>query len=78
MCLTFLKFISEILYSDTGSVNLNIPDDVTTNITQGFISKQIDSICPIVSMITSGVFLNSCQEVQVEAAGDLDGLEGHR
>lgn len=78
MCLTFLKFISEILYSDTGSVNISVPEDVTTSITQGFISKQIDSICSIVSMMTSGVFLNSCQEVKVEAAGDLNGLEGHR
>ncbi len=51
---------------------MNIPEDVTPNINEGFTSAQI------VSMMTSGVFLNSCKEVHVEAAGDLDALEGHR
>lgn len=66
MCLTFH------LYSDTGNVNTNIPEDVITNIIQACVL-----FCSFHDDVTV-VFLNSCQEVQVEAAGDLDGLEGHR
>jgi len=49
------------------------------NTTQGFISKLIlQSLYRKIRDDITGVFLHSRQEAQIEAAGDLDGLEGHR
>lgn len=74
-----IHLLSEILYSDTRSGNNHPRKRDQINTIQGFITKLIlQYLSRRIRDDITGVFLHSRQEAQIEAAGELDGLKGHR